>query len=107
LFINYIFNFLNLNFFRFFLKMVVPVDIGLLVIRGGNDLVKRKLQRLLELAASKVRHKLYVHLEERENFKELLPAIYLGAASLRSGVDFRVLLDRRTVKVDRVFYDEV
>uniref|UniRef100_A0A1I8BPU6 CTP_transf_like domain-containing protein n=1 Tax=Meloidogyne hapla TaxID=6305 RepID=A0A1I8BPU6_MELHA len=82
--------------------MVVPVDIGLLVIRGSNEYVKRKLQRLLELAASKVKQKLYVHLEEKEHFKELLPAIYLSAASLKSEIDFRVLLDKRTVKVDKI-----
>ncbi|CAK5077194.1 unnamed protein product [Meloidogyne enterolobii] len=87
--------------------MVVPVNIGLLIIRGNTDNVKRKLQRLLELAASKVAQKLYVHLEESESFEELLPAIYLSAACIKSEVDFRVLMDRKTVQVDRVFYDKV
>ena len=87
--------------------MVVPVNIGLLIIRGNTNNVKRKLQRLLELAASKVTQKLYVHLEESDSFEELLPAIYLSAACIKSEVDFRVLLDRKTVQVDKVFYDKV
>uniref|UniRef100_A0A914KNV6 Cytidyltransferase-like domain-containing protein n=1 Tax=Meloidogyne incognita TaxID=6306 RepID=A0A914KNV6_MELIC len=87
--------------------MVVPVNIGLLIIRGNTNNVKRKLQRLLELAASKVTQKLYVHLEESDSFEELLPAIYLSAACIKSEVDFRVLLDRKTVQVDKVFYDKI
>uniref|UniRef100_A0A915M899 RBR-type E3 ubiquitin transferase n=1 Tax=Meloidogyne javanica TaxID=6303 RepID=A0A915M899_MELJA len=85
----------------------IMVNIGLLIIRGNTNNVKRKLQRLLELAASKVTQKLYVHLEESDSFEELLPAIYLSAACIKSEVDFRVLLDRKTVQVDKVFYDKI
>ena len=55
-----------------------------------------------------MRHKLYVHVEERDGFRDLLPIIYLNAASIRSEIDLRVLVDRRTIHgVDRIFYDEV
>lgn len=83
------------------------VNTGLLVICGSTELVQNKMKRLLELAMTKVRHKLYVHIEERDGLKELLPAIYLSAASLGSDVDLRVLIDKRNIDVDRVFYDEV
>ena len=61
-----------------------------------------------ELAVTKVRHKLYVHVEERDGFRDLLPIIYLNAASIRPEIDLRVLVDRRTIhEVDRIVDDEV
>lgn len=89
-------------------KMGLPLpDIGLLVIRGNNELIRKKIRRLLELAVTKVQRKLYVHVEQREGFKELLPTIYLNAAILQSEIDLRVLMDKQTISVDRIFYDEV
>lgn len=84
------------------------VDVGLLVIRGSEELIRQKLQRLLRITMPKVRQKLYVRVEEMKSIKELLPAIYLNASTIESRVDLRVILDRqRKISVDRVFYDEV
>ncbi|KAL3124375.1 hypothetical protein niasHT_000799 [Heterodera trifolii] len=84
------------------------IDIGLLVLRGNEELIRQKLKRLLAITMPKVRQKLYVHLEQMDVIRALLPAIYINAASIAPKIDLRVLLNRTTsVPVDRVFYDEV
>lgn len=86
------------------------VDVGLLVLRGGEKMIHQKLRQLLRIAMPKVRHKLYVTIDGAKGIKELLPAIYLSASSIEEvkSVDLSVLLDRRTLPiVDRIFYDEV
>ncbi|KAI3410086.1 hypothetical protein GPALN_006448 [Globodera pallida] len=84
------------------------IDVGLLVLRGNEALIRQKLTRLLKITIPKVRQRLYVHLEEMEGIRALLPTIYLNASTIEPQIDLRVLLHRkRNIPVDRVFYDEV
>ncbi|KAL3124368.1 hypothetical protein niasHT_000792 [Heterodera trifolii] len=72
------------------------IDIGLLVLRGNEELIRQKLKRLLAITMPKVRQKLYVHLEQMDVIRALLPAIYINAASIAPKIDLRVLLNRTT-----------
>uniref|UniRef100_A0A914HUG2 RanBP2-type domain-containing protein n=1 Tax=Globodera rostochiensis TaxID=31243 RepID=A0A914HUG2_GLORO len=84
------------------------IDVGLLVLRGNEALIRQKLTLLLKITIPKVRQRLYVHLEEMEGIRALLPTIYLNASTIEPQIDLRVLLDiKRNIPVDRVFYDEV
>ena len=86
------------------------IDTTLLIVHGGNDLIKKKLHRLLRCALSRVRRKLYVHLVEMTEMEKIVPLVYHAASNcvINSDVDLRVLLNRkRSININCVFSDKI